>query len=123
MPWKALKEWAVVTWRKPHQHLLDVSSLGAMKWKPDLSLARYAEEYKAKYLQYKSEENPQLGMMGAFMASLDETIRRKVWEREKLPETMLELLDTVIRLGEARELGRQSQQLETKRRRRRLQVV
>ena len=50
MPWKTLKEWAVVTWRKPHQHLLDVSSLGAMKWKIDQSLARYVEEYKAKYL-------------------------------------------------------------------------
>ena len=77
-----------------------------MKWKPDQSLARYAEEYKAKYLQYKCEENPQLEMMGAFLASLDETIRRKVWECEKLPETMLELLNTVIRLGDARKLGR-----------------
>ena len=49
-------------------------------------------------------------MMGAFLASLDKTIRRKVWEHEELPEIMMELLDTVIRLGDARELGRQSQQ-------------
>ena len=106
MPWKALKEWAKVTWRIPHQYLLDASSLGAMKWKPDQSLARYAEEYKAEYLQYKCEENTQLGMKSAFLASLNETIRQKVWEREKLPETMLELLDTVICLGDVRELGK-----------------
>lgn len=56
--WKNLKAWAIVTWRKPHQHLLDVLSLEAMKWKPDQSLARYGEEYKAKYLQYKCEEDP-----------------------------------------------------------------
>ena len=85
-----------------------------MKWKTDQSLARYAEEYKAKYLQYKCEENPQLGMMGSFLASLDETIRRMVWEREKLFEMMMELLDIVIRLGDARELGRQSQQVGNK---------
>ena len=80
MPWKTLKEWAVVTWRKPHQYLLDVSLLGAMKWKTDQSLARYVKEYKTKYLQYKCEENPQLGMMGLFLVSLNETIRRKVWK-------------------------------------------
>lgn len=109
--WQDLKDWALTTWRKPHQHLLDVSNLGAMKWKGD-NLARYPEEYKSKYLQYKCEENPGLGMMGAFLASLDETIRRKVWEREKLPETMMELFDVVIRLGDAREVGFQENPLQ-----------
>lgn len=45
-------------------------------------------------------------MMGAFFASLDETIWRKVWERENLPTTMMELFDVVICLGDAHELGR-----------------
>ena len=43
--------------------------------------------------------------MGSFLAWLDENIRRKVWERERLPNTMLELLDVVIRLGDAREIS------------------
>jgi hypothetical protein len=77
-----------------------------MKWRSDQNLSRYAEEYKSKYLQFDCEKNPQLGMMGAFLASLDETVRRKVWERENLPTTMLELLDVVIRLGDAREVVR-----------------
>ena len=76
LPWDALKEWAVDAWRKPHQYLLD-----AMKWRNDQNLLRYAEEYKAKYLQLDCENNPHLGMMGSFLASLDENIRRKVWER------------------------------------------
>lgn len=41
-------------------------------------------------------------MMGAF---LDETIRHKVWERENLPTVMMKLLDVVIRLRDALELG------------------
>ena len=45
-------------------------------------------------------------MMGSFLASLDENIRRKVWERENLPTTMLELLDVVLRLGDARDVSR-----------------
>jgi hypothetical protein len=81
-------------------------SLGAMKWRSDQNLSRYAEEYKSKYLQFDCEKNPQLGMIEAFLASLDETVRRKVWERENLPTTMLELFDVVIRLGDAREVGR-----------------
>ena len=92
-------------WRKPHQHLLDVTALGAMKWRSYKNLSRYAEEYKAKYLQLDCEKNPQLGMMGSFLASLDENIRRKVWERENLPTTMMELLDVVIRLDDAREVS------------------
>lgn len=44
-------------------------------------------------------------MMRAFLASLDKSIRRKVWERENLPTTMLELLDVVIQLSDAREVG------------------
>lgn len=31
LTWAALKEWAVDAWRMPHQHLLDVTALGAMK--------------------------------------------------------------------------------------------
>ena len=69
-------------------------------------MSRYAEEYKSKYLQYDCEKNLQLSMMGAFLASLDESIRCKVWERENLPTTMLELLNVVIWLGNAREVGR-----------------
>lgn len=30
LPWDALKEWAVDAWRKPHQHLFDVTALSAM---------------------------------------------------------------------------------------------
>lgn len=44
-------------------------------------------------------------MMGAFFASLHEPIRCKVWKRENLPTTMLELLDIGISLGDAREVG------------------
>lgn len=77
-----------------------------MKWRSDQNLLRYAEEYKAKYLQYDCEKNPQLGMMGVFLASLDESIRCKVWERENLSSTMMELFDIVIRLGDVREVGR-----------------
>ena len=93
-------------WRKPHQHLLDVTALGAIKRRSEQNLSRYAEEYKAKFLQLDCEKNPGLGMMGSFLASLDENIRRKVWERERLPTMMLELLDVVIRLGDAREVSR-----------------
>ena len=93
-------------WRKPHQHLLDVTALGAMKWRNEQNLSRYAEEYKAKYLQLNCENNPQLGMMGSFLASLDENIRRKVWKMENLPAAMMELLDLVIHLGDAREVSR-----------------
>lgn len=45
LAWKELKEWAIVMWRKLHQHLLHVLSLGAMKWRPEQNLSRYAEEY------------------------------------------------------------------------------
>lgn len=106
LAWDALRTWAIGVWRKPHQHLLDVTALGAMKWRSEQNLSRYAEEYKAKFLQLDCEKNPGLGMMGSFLASLDENIRRKVWERERLPTTMLELLDVVIRLGDAREVSR-----------------
>ena len=41
-------------------------------------------------------------MMGLFLASVDENIHRKVWERENLPATMMKLLDLIIRLGDAR---------------------
>ena len=78
LSWNAPKEWAVEAWQKPHQHLLDVTALGAMKWRNDLNLSRYAEEYKAKYLQFDFEKDLQLGMMGTFVASLDESIRCKV---------------------------------------------
>jgi len=66
LPWKDLKEWAIEAWRKSHQHLLDVTSLGAIKWRSDQNLSRYVEEYKSKYLQFDCEKNPQLGMMGRF---------------------------------------------------------
>ena len=89
-------------WCKPHQHLFDVTALGAMKWRSEQNLSRYAEEYKAKFLQFDCGKNPNLGMMGSFQASLDENICRKVWERERLPTTKLELLDVVIRLCDAR---------------------
>ena len=75
-------------------------------WGSDQNLSRYAEEYKAKYLQLDCENNLQLGMMGSFLASLDENIRRKVWERENLPATMIELLDLVIHLGDAKDVSR-----------------
>ena len=67
-----------------------------MKWWSEQNLFRYAEEYKAKFLQFDCEKNPGLGMMGSFLTSLDENIRRKVWERQRLPTTMLELFDVVI---------------------------
>ena len=105
LSWDALKEWAVEAGQKPHQHLLDVMTLDAMKWRNNQNLSRYVEEYKAKYLQYDCEKNPQLDMMEAFLASLYESIRRKVWEKENLPTTMMELLDVVIRLSDAREVG------------------
>ena len=64
----------IEAWRNPHQHLLNVTSLGVMKWRSDQNLSRYAKEYKSKYLYYDCLKNPQLGMMGAFLASLDESI-------------------------------------------------
>jgi hypothetical protein len=77
-----------------------------MRWRNDQNLSRYAEEYKAKYLQLDCEKNPQLGMMGLFLASLNENICLKLWERENLPTSMMKLLDVVIRLGDAREVSR-----------------
>ena len=91
--WKNLKEWAIKAWLKPHQHLLDVTSLGTMKWMNDQNLSRYAEDYKCKYLRFDYENSPRLGMMGMFFASLDESIWRKVWKRESLPTTMMKLLN------------------------------
>ena len=70
----------IESWQKPHQHLLDVSSLGAMRWRLDQKLSRNAEEYKIKYLQYGYKKNPQIGMMGSFLMSLDDTCRWKMWE-------------------------------------------
>lgn len=105
LPWATLKEWAVDVWRKPHQHLLDVTALGAMKWRNDQNLSCYAEDYKAKYLQLDCEKNPQLGLMGSFLTGLDENIRRKVWERETLHTTMMELLNLVNWLGDAQEIS------------------
>ena len=75
-------------------------------WRSDQNLSRYAEEYKAKHLQLDCEKNPQLGMIGSFLASLDDNIRRKVWERENLPTTMIKLLEVVIRLGDAKNISR-----------------
>lgn len=43
--------------------------------------------------------------MGAFLASPCEFVRRKVWEQENLPIAIMELLDIVMRLGDAIELG------------------
>ena len=43
--------------------------------------------------------------MRLFFASLDESIRRKVSKRKNLPTTMMKLLDVVIRLGDAKEVG------------------
>lgn len=74
-------------------------------WGNDQNLSRYAEEYKAKYLQLDCENNLQLGMMGSFLASLDENIRRKVWERKNLPTSMIKLLDVVIRLRDAKDIS------------------
>lgn len=81
-----------------------MTSLGATRWRGNQNLSQYAEEYKSKYLQYNCEENPQLGMMAAFLASLDVSIMRKVWKRKNLFTTMLELLDIVIILGDGREV-------------------
>lgn len=39
-------------------------------------------------------------MMDPFLASFDETIRRKVWEKENLPTTMIEHLDILIHLDD-----------------------
>lgn len=44
-------------------------------------------------------------MIQIFVVSLDKTIRRKVWELETLPTTMMKLLDIVIHLGDAQEFG------------------
>jgi hypothetical protein len=104
--WARLKAWAIKSWRKPHQHLLDVLSLGAMRWRFDQNLLRYAQEYKSRYLQYGCKKNPQLGLMGAILATLNKNVCRKVWEREALPPTILELLDLVIRLGDVCEYAR-----------------
>lgn len=52
--------------------------------------------FKSKYLQFNCEKNLQLGIIGTFIASLDVSIRRKVWERESLPTKMIKLLDVVI---------------------------
>ena len=106
LSWKYLKEWVIETWCKSHQHLLDVTFLGAMKWRSHQTLLQYAKEYKSKYIQFNCEKNPQLGMTGTFLASLEESIRRKVWELESLPTTTIKLLDVVIRLGDAREVER-----------------
>ena len=35
LAWDALGSWAIRVWRKPHQHLLDVTVLGAMKWRSE----------------------------------------------------------------------------------------
>lgn len=80
---KKLKDWAVVTWRKPHEYLLDVPSLDTMKWRPKQNLSMYVEEYKSKYLQYDCGKNPQLRIMGAFLVRLVETIWCKCG-REKI---------------------------------------
>ena len=64
-----------------------------MKWMNDQNLSRYDEAYNCKYLRFDYENSPRLGMMGMFLASLDESIRRKVWKRESLPTTMMELLN------------------------------
>ena len=106
LSWDALTEWAVDAWQNPHQHLLKVTALGVMKWRNEQNLSRYAEEYKAKYLQLDCEKNPQLKMMGSFLATLNENIRRKVWERKNLSATIMKLLDLVIHLGKVREVSR-----------------
>lgn len=45
-------------------------------------------------------------MMGVFFDSLDESIRRKGSKRESFPTIIMELLDVVIRVGNAQEVGR-----------------
>ena len=32
LAWDALRGWTIRVWRKPHQHLLEVTVLDAMKW-------------------------------------------------------------------------------------------
>lgn len=44
-------------------------------------------------------------MMDVFLVNLDESIRRKVWERKNLPMTMMKLLDLVVCLDEVGEVG------------------
>ena len=46
LPWAALKAWAVDVWRKPSQHLLDVTALGAMKWPNEQNLSRMLKSIK-----------------------------------------------------------------------------
>lgn len=69
-------------------------------------MAAFAEEDKAKYLQYRCEENRGLTNMVNFLVALDDHIRREVWEREVFSTNMMELYDAVIRLGDAKEVGR-----------------
>lgn len=42
-----------------------------MKWRNDKNISRYAEEYKAKYLEFDWEKNLKLKIMGLFLVSPD----------------------------------------------------
>jgi hypothetical protein len=44
-------------------------------------------------------------MMSAFLATLTEDFRRKMWKQEKLLTTMLEFSNIIIHLGNACDLG------------------
>ena len=77
-----------------------------MKWHNDQIFLKYIKEYKAKYLQFDCEKNPRLDMIGAFLTRLHESFWCKLWKRENHPTTMMELLDVMIRLGNARKIGR-----------------
>jgi hypothetical protein len=48
--WRILKKLATKTYHKPHQHFLDVSLLGAIKYNAIKNLFVYAKNYKTKHL-------------------------------------------------------------------------